>query len=227
MKQIALDLQLPEPFGFDDFLIGPNLEAFMALREMAAGTAHEPLMYLWGESGVGKTHLLRAAAAMAIEHGYSASYWDAAAEGLNESAHGFDLLAVDGVDALGSDEQIALFGLINAQRERGAAIVIAGHQPPARTLVREDLQTRLGYGLVYQILPPADEDKAALLKYRAAMRGCEIAEDVCNWLVMRSSRDLGSLTRLVDRLDRAALAAKRPLTLPFVRDVLRSEGDEA
>ncbi|QDQ26469.1 DnaA regulatory inactivator Hda [Chitinimonas arctica] len=224
MKQLALDLQLPEPFGFDDFLIGPNLEAYMAVRSLADGTAGEGCIYLWGAGGTGKSHLLRATAQRAMVAGLYAYYWDAANTPLDESAHGYELLAVDHVDGLDEVGQIALFGLINAQREAGRVILTAGSLPPAQLPLREDLTTRLGWGLVFEIGEPADEDKSALLRHRARARGCEVDEAVCRWLVTRQSRDLGALTRLLDRLDRAALAAGRPLTLPFVKEALRDGG---
>lgn len=221
MKQLALDLQLPEPFDFDDFLIGPNLEAYLALQALAAREAPEGCVYLWGQAATGKSHLLKATVARAMAHGLFARYWDADQTPLDELAHGFELLAVDHVDALDAEAQIVLFGLINAQREAGRAIVSAGRLPPARLPLREDLTTRLGWGLVYEIGEPADEDKAVLLRHRARARGCAVDEAVCRWLVTHRSRDLGSLTLLLDQLDRAALAAGRPLTLPFVRDALQ------
>jgi len=223
VKQLPLDLQLPEPFGFDDYLIGPNLEPFLALKAVADGAAPEPGIYLWGAPGVGKRHLLKATVSRASEAGLHACYWDAAATPLGEAAHGFDVLAVAHVDGLSAEAQVVLFGLINAQRELGRAIVMAGTRPPAKLALRDDLTTRLGWGLVFEILPPDDEDKATLLRHRAHARGCEVDEAVCRWLVLHYSRDLGALTRLLDELDRAALAAARPLTLPFVREVLRDQ----
>ncbi|MFC4160024.1 DnaA regulatory inactivator Hda [Chitinimonas lacunae] len=223
MRQLALDLQLPEPFGFDDFLIGPNLEVFTCLKDLADDRLPEKAAYLWGEAGVGKTHLLRATVARASEAGLHACYWDAALEPLGEMAHGYDLLAVDHIERLDQDGQVVMFGLYNAQRERGCALVAAGELPPARLPLRDDLQTRLGWGLVFHVEAPADEDKAALLRHRARVRGCEIGEEVCRYLVTHTSRDLGSLTRLIDRLDHAALAAQRPLTLPFVREALKRD----
>jgi DnaA family protein len=221
MRQLALDLQLPAPVGFDDFLIGPNLEAFTALKELALGWPVERHVYLWGEAGVGKTHLLQATVAQAEASGLSARYWDARHTLLNETAHGDALIAVDHVDMLDEDSQVVLFGLINAQRERGAALIAAGPLPPVRLALREDLRTRLGWGAVYRLLPPDDDDKVALLRHHAARRGIRIDEMLARWLVAHHPRDLASLTALVDQLDRAALAAKRPLTLPFAREVLR------
>lgn len=225
MKQLPLDLQMPEPLSFDDFLIGPNLEVFITLKGMADGAAGEPVVYLWGAPGVGKRHLLQATVARAQANGMEARYWDAAVWPLDETAHGNDLIAVDHADTLDGEAQVVLFGLINAQREAGGAVVIAGANPPRLMALREDLRTRLGSGLVYEILPPADEDKAALLRHRARARGCDVDEAVCRWLVTHFSRDLMSLTRLLDRLDREALAARRPLTIPFVREALAHEDE--
>ncbi|WP_269533596.1 DnaA regulatory inactivator Hda [Chitinimonas sp. BJYL2] len=221
MKQLPLDLQLPDPTGFDDFLIGPNLEAFLALKALADGESPESCVYLWGQAGAGKSHLLRATVARAGDAGLDALYLDARTVAPGESAHGHALLAVDHVDALDPAGQIALFGLINAQRECGFAIVTAGQQAPAHMPLRDDLRTRLGWGLVFEIAEPADEDKAALLRHRARARGCEVDESVCRWLVSHQRRDIGGLVSLLDALDRAALAAQRPLTLPLVRDFLR------
>ncbi|HEY9103857.1 DnaA regulatory inactivator Hda [Chitinimonas sp.] len=223
MKQLALDLQLPEPCSFDDYLIGPNMEAYLALQALADGGGSEGCVYLWGGAGAGKTHLLKATVQRAMVNGLYAHYWDAATTPLDELAHGYELLAVDHVDGLDEEGQIRLFGLINAQREAGRMILTAGRLPPARQLLREDLTTRLGWGLVFEIGEADDEDKAALLQHRARARGCVVDETVCRWLVTHHSRDLGALTRLLDQLDHAALAAGRPLTLPFVRETLREQ----
>lgn len=221
IKQIPLDIQFPAPFGFDDFLIGPNLEAFDCLQALAQRGVPELAVYLFGAAGIGKSHLLRATVAAAQAHGLSASYVDARAEVLDEFAAGVDLLAVDHADALSPEAQITLFGLYNAQKERGAALLCAGRHAPAAMDIREDLRTRLAWGLVFQIVSPADEDKTALLQHRAAVRGYQVGEEVCRYLVTHGERDLGSLTTVLDQLDRAAISAKRALTLPFAREVLK------
>lgn len=221
MRQLPLDLQLPAPASFDDFLIGPNLEAFLALKALADRESLEGCIYLWGAAGLGKSHLLLATVRRSQQNGFSARYINAVDAALSESDHGFDLLAVDHVEALDAQGQIALFGLINAQRELGRAIVTAGSLPPLVMSVREDLRTRLGWGWVFDIAPPDDADKATLLRHRAHARGCDVDEALCRWLVTHQSRDLAALTALLDALDRAALAAKRPLTLPFVKTVLQ------
>lgn len=221
IKQIPLDIQFPAPYGFDDFLIGPNLEAFDCLQALARGAVPERAVYLFGAAGIGKSHLLRATASAAEGHGLSTRYVDARTDVLDEFAVNVDLLAVDHADALDPEAQITLFGLYNAQKERGAALLCAGRHAPAAMAIREDLQTRLAWGLVFQILSPADEDKTALLQHRAAVRGYKVGEDVCRYLVTHGERDLGSLTTVLDQLDRAAISAKRALTLPFARDILK------
>ena len=221
MKQLPLNLSLPTPLTFDDFLIGPNLEVFEQLKCLALGSLNECALYLWGDIGVGKTHLLLATVALACENGRCVHYCNVAQTALTDVMGDCDLLVIDHVDQLASSEQTQLFALYNSQRDSGRSFLAAGAVAPGKLALREDLKTRLGWGLIYHVLAPADDDKAALLRHRARSRGYEIGEDVCRYLVTHAKRDLGSLTALLDWLDREALASQRLLTLPFVRDALK------
>lgn len=226
MQQLGLDLQLPDDFSFDNFLIGPNLAAFVSLKALASHSLPEQAIYLHGDAGHGKTHLLQAAVAWARQQGLRAQSLDARQ---TPDMHPEDtqgppphLLVIDHLDSLDTAGQMEVFSLYNAQKERAAAILCAGSCPPAAMPLREDLQTRLAWGLTFPILPPEDEDKATLLRHRAAARGSRISEEVCRYLVTHSPRDLGSLVRLLYRLDHAAVAARRTINLPFVREYLKN-----
>jgi DnaA family protein len=101
-------------------------------------------------------------------------------------------------------------------------VLAAGAASPAGLALREDLRTRLAWGLVYQLRPPSDADKALHLRSEAARRGLRLPDEVVGYLLTRLPRDLPSLNGVLDALDRYSLAAKRPITLPLVREALEA-----
>ncbi len=197
MQQLPLEISPPPEPGFDNFLAGSNAEALARVRALAQGTLPEAIVYLWGGRGSGRTHLLRAAARA------------------NPS-----LVIADDVQALDAGAQQALFVAINAAREGRAAVLAAGDAPPAQLALREDLRSRLAWGLVYQLKPLSDTDKGLHLRAEAARRGLELSEEVVSYLLTRLPRDLSSLNNVLDALDRHSLATQRPLTLPLVREAV-------
>jgi DnaA family protein len=132
------------------------------------------------------------------------------------------LVIADDVEALDSEGQQQLFIAINAARDGGAPVLAAGVASPAGLALREDLRTRLAWGLVYQLRPLSDPDKALHLRSEAARRGLRLSEEVVGYLLTRLPRDLASLNGVLDALDRYSLAAKRPITLPLVREALEA-----
>jgi DnaA family protein len=135
---------------------------------------------------------------------------------------------VDDVDRLDAPAQVALFNRLNAVREQAdAACVVAGPLPPARLALREDLRTRLAWGLVYQLHPLSDEEKAAALREHAAATGLALPDDVLRYLLSRLPRDLRTLMAALDALDAYALARKRPLNLALLREWLQLRLDES
>ena len=202
MEQLPLAIApTPQP-TFDNFVAGANAEALWRVRELAAGRLREAVVYLWGEAGCGKTHLLRAAVG---------------------TAHLSSGLAVaDDVDKLDDAAQGALFNTINAARDGHGAVLAAGSAPPAALALRADLRSRLAWGLVYQLKPLSDEDKVRYLCAQAHARGLRLAEDVVSYLLTRLPRDLPSLAAVIALLDQYSLARHRQLTVPLVREALRT-----
>lgn len=197
MQQLPLEISSrPEP-RFGNFVPGANREALEAVRALAAGTLAEPIVYLWGEPGSGRTHLLRAAA--------------------HESR---GLVTVDDVETLDAERQHSLFVAINEARGGRGAVLAAGSVPPAQLSLREDLRTRLAWGLVYQLRRLSDTDKRGHLRAAARERGLDLSDDVADYLLARMPRDLASLNAVLDRLDRLSLAKQRPLTVPLAREAL-------
>jgi DnaA family protein len=124
------------------------------------------------------------------------------------------------VETLDPASQQALFVAINAARDGQAAVLVAGSSAPAALALREDLRSRLGWGLVYQLKPLTDADKARHLQSEAARRGLRLTDEVVAYLLNHLPRDLGSLNAVLDLIDRHSLARQRPVTLPLVREAL-------
>jgi len=200
MQQLVLDIGPPAAPAFDNFVAGPNAEALARVRSLAEGKLREAIVYLWGDPGSGRTHLLRAAARANPE-----------------------LVIADDVESLEAAAQQQLFAAINAARDGGAPVLAAGPRAPAGLALREDLRTRLAWGLVYQLRPLGDAEKAEHLRAEAGRRGLRLSGEVVGYLLTRFPRDLPSLNGVLDALDRYSLAAKRPVTLPLVREALEKK----
>ena len=212
MRQLALDITVPPAPTFDNFVVGRNAEALAHLRAALAGSG-ERFIYLWGEAGCGRTHLLQAAAA-----GARAKYIACAAGSVFDDDA--PLLAADDVERLGSDAQVALFHRYNTLREQGGALIASGRVPPVQLKLRADLLTRLGWGLVVQVHALTDAEKAQALAQHAQARGFTLADEVTAYLLTHAPRDMGALFATLDALDRHSLETKRAVTVPLLRAVL-------
>jgi DnaA family protein len=203
MRQLPLEISLPGEPSFENFLPGDNAEALARVRELAQGRLREAIVYLWGETGSGRSHLLRAAVRA------------------NPS-----LVVVDDVQALDAAAQQRLFSAINAARDGLGPVLAAGPTAPAALDLRADLRTRLAWGLVYQLKPLSEPEKLRYLQAEAARRGLALSDEIAAYLLARVPRDMATLAALLEALDREALARKRPLTLPLVREVLGASNGE-
>jgi DnaA family protein len=226
--QLPLTLRPPPDQRFATFH-GHDRER-AALTAAASGAA-EDWLFVAGPAGSGKTHLLLAACAAAGEHGRRAVYLPLAGfaghlADVLPAQEGADLLCLDGLDAVAghaADEE-ALFHFHNRARAGGATVIYAARATPAALAIAlPDLATRLGQCTLVALAVLDEDGRRAALRERAARRGLELDDAVLDWLLRRVGRDLGTLTSLLDRLDRASLAAQRRLTVPFLREQLRSE----
>jgi DnaA family protein len=222
MKQLALTLAPPPEPSLDNFYPGRNVELVAALRGLADGVSAERFFYLWGESGCGRSHLLRAMAGAFAARNLAAVYVGPGAA-LPSADPALRALLVDDVDRLQPSSQAAFFNLYNSVREKQGIVLAAGSRPPAKLAMRPDLVTRLGWGLVYQVHSLADEEKIAALKRHAAARSFDLPDGVAEYLLRHFRRDLPSLMSMLDALDRYSLEAKRPITLPMLRELLQAE----
>lgn len=217
MKQLVLDLGAADPAqSLDTFQIGANAEMAHLMHQFAQRASREHFCYLWAESGGGKTHILHG---LAATPGARYIAFDAGAKAFVYAPE-VSLYLVDDIDRLSPKRQIDAFALFNQVREHGAYMVCAGPVPPAVLPVREDLRTRMGWGLVYQIHGLSDEEKIAALTQAAEARGLTLSASVLPYLLSHFKRDMRSLSTMLDALDQYSLETQRPVTLPLLRDLL-------
>jgi DnaA family protein len=219
MKQLVLDLATRSDPTLDNFVAGRNGEALQALRDLVAGARGEPLLYLFGAPGSGRTHLLRAVAGHCAGALYMAGD---SCLGLPETLP--SLIAWDDVHRLDAGGQAQLFRLLIRLRESGGTLLCAGDVAPARLALRADVVTRIAAGVAYPLCVLADDDKAEAVTRHATQRGFPLPREVIDYLLRRHARDLPALLRVLEALDRYSLETKRPMTVPLLRELLAEAG---
>ncbi len=228
--QLPLALHLNPQATFEAFVAGPNGAAFEWLHGIAAG-ADAPVTFLWGPRCSGRSHLLQATCRAADAAGRRCAYLPLGelgsdAAGLLESLDAVSIACLDDVDTLAGDAtaERAAFALCNRLRDAGARLLVSAGTPPAELeLELPDLRSRLGWGPVFQLRELDDDAKLQVLGHRARQLGFELPDEAGRYLLTRSQRGLGELLELLDGIDRAALAAQRRVTIPFLRDYLTTE----
>jgi len=222
-RQMLLDLKPEQVPRLDNFVAGANVELVERLRGLADARSFEAI-YLWGSQGCGKSHLLAATVESARTERPVVSLAGAEA-GVELPLTPGCLLVIDDVGQLGAEAQVALFRAFNAARFLGLAMLLSGDEPPLRLALREDLRTRIGQTLIYEIHALSDEEKAAALRRHAIERGMLMDPGVVHYLLRHGRRDLPSLMAMLGSLDRASLEQKRPPTLPLLRELMQTSFD--
>ena len=195
MKQLLLDIKPPALATLQNFVVGRNAEAIASLQAAIIGD-NPSFIYLWGEKGSGKTHLLLACKAIGMR-------------------------VADDVHLLENDAQIDLFNQYNQLKEAGQTLITAGLHAPNQMGLRDDLATRLAWGLVYQLQPLNDDEKARALKQHALERGMMLPNDVTDYCLRYLRRDLPTLMATLDALDEWSLTEKKPVTVAMLKKLLQ------
>lgn len=226
--QLALDLQWSDEPTLENFEPGANAIALQALRALVAGDADaQRALYLWGAPASGKTHLLRAACAALQAQGHPAwllgphsppSHWPALEQVMQ--AGRACLLAVDDVQECNDWQQAWLFGLYNAARQFGGGFVAAADRAPAALSLREDLRTRLAWGLGLRLLALDDAAKQRVLARIAAAHGLPLRDELSRYILDHHARDMASLVDLLRRLDAFALRHGRAASIALLKSML-------
>lgn len=228
-RQLPLDLRLRDGSSFANFYASGNEQALAALRELTSGRT-PGIVFLWGEGGAGKTHLLEAACRASQERGGAPRYVPLGSDGLSpavlEGAEQADLVCLDDVERVAGDPEweAALFAVIERVRDQQGRLVATALRPPnAAGLRMPDLATRLAGGTVYQVRALDDAAKIAAIRLRAKNRGLDVPPEAARYILNRYPRDMVSLFALLERIDAASLASRRRVTIPFLRDLASRE----
>lgn len=221
MEQLVFELAAPEPPRLSNFLPGRNRELVAALTRFATERTGETGFLIWGAPGAGKTHLLSAAVALAEKSGLATRFYAAPRSVDVDHSGSEEFVAIDRVDDADALAAARIFTLYNRLKQRGGRLLAAARSPLATLPLREDLRTRLGWGLVHEALPLPDEDKAAALATYAMQRGFRLSPEVIDYLLRHGRRDMQTLLATLCALDRLSLAAKRPVTVPLLKQWLQ------
>lgn len=229
MKQLALDIGLPTGPSLERFYAGRNAPVAQHVRawvfERQGG--HMPVpTYVWGESGAGKTHLLQAVRQLLREQGVALGWMDVTTGFPPEFDERWGAVLMDDVHSYTPMQQQRAFNwFVNASNPpsgRPCWVLTAGNAPPAELRLRDDLRSRLGWGHVFQLQVPNEDECRRILQNEAAARGVTYSADVLDYMLKRFSRDLSSLMQLLDMLDEFALRNKRAITIPLLKTMLET-----
>jgi len=228
MKQLALDFGFAPGPTFDNFHVGINAQAVEHVYSVThAATPAVVPTYLWGETGSGKSHLLHAVHAALRGQGVGVGWMDANVAAPVDFDEHWQAVLLDDVQHYSAAQQAAAFNwFVNAISPLEGAprwVLAAGLLPPADLPLRDDLRTRLGWGVVFQLHVLGEAQRRAVVRQRAQERGLTLPSDVLDYMLGHFPRDLGSLLQLLDRLDSFALSAQRAITIPLLKTMLDTE----
>ncbi|HTO18002.1 MAG TPA: DnaA regulatory inactivator Hda [Pseudomonas sp.] len=228
--QLPLGVRLRDDATFANYYPGANAAALGYVERLCdadAGWA-ENLIYLWGNDGVGRSHLLQAACLRFEQHGEPALYLPLGevvtlGPELLDNLEQYELVCLDDLDAIAgrADWEEALFHLFNRLRDAGRRLLLAASASPRELGIQlPDLQSRLSLSLVFQLQELSDEDKLRALQLRASRRGLHLTDEVGRFILTRGARSMSALFDLLEQLDQASLQAQRKLTIPFLKETL-------
>ena len=232
VSQLTLSVQLPDDETFASFQSESNQMVVQQLTHFLDHVADENKtvhsLYLFGLTGVGKSHLLHASCAYADTLGttslcLSFSELTQLSVDVLDGLENIDLVCLDDIQLIAGNKQWqqGVFDLYNRMVEQNKCLLITGDQSVGQLNISlPDLVSRLSWGLTEQLKPLSDKEKSFALQYRAQQRGLFMSDEVASFLINRLSRDMASLLAALEQLDQASIREQRRITIPFIKDVL-------
>lgn len=227
--QIPLQFEFTSDQSFNDYFAGENQEIVNHLQDCVTDSGNSQI-YLWGDKGLGKSHLLQACGQLAQRNKVSSFFLSLNQQDLPdhtilEGLEGIEIVCIDDIDRIAGKDawEHAFFSFFNRLRDQDHRLIISAPVPPNELPIRlPDLKTRLSWGLTLKLKPLTELERISALSYKARKTGLEISPQVGRFLLTHYSRDLPSLWALLEKIDHETLAAKRKLTIPFLKQILKN-----
>jgi len=220
MNQLGLPILLDSKMLLDNFLGNKQLLKFITEIYFDKTSAE---IYVYGTTGLGKTHLLQGAALRALSEQQSAMYIDCfnpLPGHVLESIEQLNWISIDNVDVIHENQHDLFFDLYNRAKQAKVTMLISGSGLPSELIVMKDLKTRLGLATIFQLEELDDKLTMSVLNNQMSDRNLSIDSKVYEYLFKYYSRDVKVLLKAMDDLDKASLQAKQSITIPFVRKTL-------
>lgn len=226
-SQIPLAISPGDKAEFNNFLVGDNAE-LVAVIKSSVCDSESPLLYMYGPSGVGKSHLLYAAMRLAQQQSIKTSYLSFRDERVEPdlllALDPQNLICLDDVHCWAGNESYekGLFAVFEQVKHNGGQLLLSACQAPQECgFLLKDLISRLSSGLIYPLKQLSSIQQFEAIKLRANIRGLKISDETVSYLLSRTSRDTRELFSTLDTIDQASLIEKRRITIPFLKTVLK------
>jgi chromosomal replication initiator protein len=238
------ELKLHPDYTFENFVVGPSnrlAHASCVAVSQSPGNTYNPL-FLYGNSGLGKTHLLHAVCCeanqrfdgaviqflsceefvnrfiRAIETGNSA--------GFQSQFRTVEMLVIDDVQFLREREQSQeeFFHTFNALYNNGKQIILSADSPPGRIpSLEERLISRFNWGLVARIDPPSYETRVAIVQKKAHLRGLSISDEIAEYIARKIHANIRELEGALTTLYAVATTVSKEITLELAQGALEGQ----
>ena len=230
---------LNKNFTFDSFVTGPgNKFVYAAAKAVAENPGDDTFnpLFIYGESGLGKTHLMQAIAnELAVKAPEKKVLYTTCENFLNEFIDSIaqrtgaqfrmhyrnvDVLMIDDVQFLKNKTQVQeeFFHTFNELKAQNKQIVLTSDRPPKEIpTLEERLRTRFEGGMIADIQPPTTETKIAILRRKALDRKCAVPDDVLTFLAHDSGHDVRTLEGRLTKVIFASKLHEEPITLELAK----------
>lgn len=223
---------------FSNYIVSEDNIPIIAHVKYLVKHPESSYIYLWGKSGVGKSHLLQAVCEEALSNNLIANYFSfkylqknnilddtSSIDSLFENLEQQDIICLDDLDVFfagnSREREEQLFGFYNRLKDANKILIIAGMVSiNSLNILLPDLKSRLSSGAIYQLKELDDQGKKQLLKIQAFERGMTLSEELAEYLINHGRRDINGLLEMLDTMDRESMRQKRKLTIPFAKEIL-------